>query len=133
MRHFVDIDGKIYGIDEGQEELISDDWVELTDEELAERLKPTPEQLAQIEAAQAKAERAAAMLSGAPYTLDGIEYKISFTKDDGDGLVQVKAAFELGLPSTTIHFENGTKLPITAAEFLPFAEWFVTKRNGFFV
>ena len=53
MRYFVDIDGKIHGIGEGQEELISDDWVELTDEELAERLKPTPEQIAESERAGA--------------------------------------------------------------------------------
>ena len=133
MRHFVDIDGKIYGIDDGQEELIQDDWVELSDEELAERLKPTPEQLAQIEAAQAKAERAAAMLSGAPYTLDGIEYKISFTSEDGNGLTQVKSAFDLGVEATTIYFSNGTKMPITSGEFSAFAAWFVAKRNEFFI
>ena len=133
MRHFINTDGKIYGIDEGQEALIQDDWVELSDEELAERLKPTPEQMAQIESAKAKAERATAMLSGAPYTLDGIEYKISFTSEDGNGMMQVRTAFELGLPSTTIHFENGTKLPISAAEFAAFAVWFVAKRNEFFV
>ena len=73
------------------------------------------------------------MLSGAPYTIDGTEYQISFTKDDGDGLVQVKSAFELGVTITTIHFENGTKMPITSAEFSAFAAWFVQKRNEFFV
>ena len=79
------------------------------------------------------AARSSAMLEGDVYTLNGIDYKVSFTKDDGDGLMQVKAAFELGLTATTIHFANGTNMPITAAEFLPFAEWFVTKRNEFFV
>ena len=73
------------------------------------------------------------MLSGVPYPLDGVEYQLSFTSDDGNGLLQVKAAFELGLTSTTIHFENGTKMPITAAEFGAFAAWFVNKRNEFFV
>ena len=53
MRHFVDIDGKIYGIDKDQDFLIQDDWVELSDEELAERLKPTPEQIAASERAEA--------------------------------------------------------------------------------
>ena len=133
MRHFADIDGTIYGINDGQEELISDDWVELSDEELAERLKPTPEQLAQIEAAQAKAERAAAMLSGGSYTIDGTEYQISFTSEDGNGLTQVKSAFDLGVEATTIYFLNGTKMPITSAEFGAFAVWFVQKRNEFFV
>ena len=99
---------------------------EFTDEEIAEREAATAEE-------QAKAERATAMLSGAPYTLDGIEYQISFTKDDGDGLMQVKSAFELGLASTIIYFANGTKMLITAEEFEAFAVWFVNKRNEFFV
>ena len=135
MRHFIDTNGQIHGIDKDQDFLIQDDWVELSDEELAELLnpKPTPEQIAQIEDAKAKAERATAMLSGAPYTIDGTEYKISFTSEDGNGMTQVKTAFDLGLPSTTIHFENGTKMPITSAEFGAFAAWFVQKRNEFFV
>ena len=78
---------------------------------------------------KAKELRAAAMLEGVDYN----GFQISFTKDDGDGLVQVKSAFELGLTSTTIHFENGTKMPITSAEFGAFAEWFAQKRNEFFV
>ena len=133
MRHFADIDGKIYGIDDGQEKLIQDDWVELSDEELAERLKPTPEQIAQIERAEAKAARLSAMLSGVPYPLDGVEYKISFTADDGNGMTQVKTAFDLGVEATTIYFSNGTKMPITSVEFGAFAAWFVQKRNEFFV
>jgi hypothetical protein len=65
----------------------------------------------------------------------GKEYNgqlISLTKDDGDGLLQVKAGFELGLTETVIHFKNGTKLPITSDKFLEFAQWFVTERNKFF-
>jgi hypothetical protein len=73
------------------------------------------------------------MLSGAPYTLDGIEYKISFTSEDGNGVMQVRTAFDLGVEATTIHFENGTKMPITPAEFGAFAAWFVKKRSEFFV
>ena len=79
------------------------------------------------------AARSSAMLEGDVYTLDGKEYRVSFTKDDGDGIMQVKSAFELGLTSTTIHFENGTRMPISAAEFGAFAAWFVAKRNEFFV
>ena len=90
------------------------------------RVAPTPEEIA-------KAARAVAMLSGAPYTLNGVEYQISFTKDDGDGMMQVKTAFDLGVEATNIHFENGTAMPITAVEFTAFAAWFVAKRNEFFV
>ena len=66
---------------------------------------------------------------------DGLEYngyQVSLTKDDGDGLVQVKNGFDLGLTNTVIHFENGTKMPITADEFQEFALWFVNERNKFF-
>lgn len=68
--------------------------------------------------------------------LTGIDYQgsmISLTDVDGNGMLQVKAAFEMGLLSTTIHFKNGTKLPMTAANFSAFALWFVTERNRFFV
>ena len=78
---------------------------------------------------KAKELRAAAMLEGADYN----GFQISFTSEDGNGMMQVRTAFDLGLPSTTIHFENGTKMPITAADFGAFAVWFVAKRNEFFV
>lgn len=90
------------------------------------------EQEALKKIAEDKKSRASAMLAGAVYTMDGEDYLISFTKEDGDGLTQVKASFEIGLRATTIHFENGTKLPITSEEFLPFSLWFVNKRNEFF-
>lgn len=77
--------------------------------------------------------RKASMLYGDIYNLNGVGYKVSFTKDDGDGLVQVKSAFELGLTNTIIHFDNGTNMPISSSEFSAFASWFVTKRNEFFV
>ncbi len=67
------------------------------------------------------------------YSIDNIEYKVSFTKDDADGLMQVSMAFNLGLTETVIHFENGTKMPIKNTEFEAFAIWFVGKRNSFFV
>ena len=73
------------------------------------------------------------MLSGVPYMLDGIEYEISFTSEDGNGMMQVSTAFDLGVEATTIYFSNGTKMPITPAEFDAFAAWFVQKRNEFFV
>lgn len=77
-------------------------------------------------------ERDRLMLQGEDYPLGGTVYKVSFTKADGDGLVQVKNGFELGLTTTTIHFENGTQMPISATEFTNFASWFVGKRNEFF-
>lgn len=86
--------------------------------------------------------RAEAMLQGADYN----GYQVSFTAEDGNGLLQVeggfnklKQAIELGLLppeteiKTIIHFENGTKLPMTAEEFPEFALWFVNERNKFFL
>lgn len=84
------------------------------------------EQNQKIEASKVRDE---AMLKGFAY--NGID--ISVTKDDGDGMVQVKASFELGLTSTVIHFANGSKLPMTAEEFPDFALQFVTERGKFFV
>lgn len=67
--------------------------------------------------------------------LKGVEYNgvmASLTSEDGNGVIQVKNAFEMGLTETNIHFENGTILPMTAADFPAFALWFVTERNKFF-
>lgn len=88
------------------------------------------EQALKLEQSKARDE---AMLAGATYTLNDTDYQISFTKEDGDGLVQVKSAFDLGLTQTTIHFSNGTKLLISSSEFTSFALWFVNKRNEFFI
>lgn len=70
---------------------------------------------------------------GESYTLNDTDYKVSFMKDDADGLMQVSMAFQLGLTETVIHFENGTKMPIKNTEFETFAIWFVGRRNSFFV
>jgi len=90
------------------------------------------EELAEQEATrlvqEAEKARDEAMLAGAEYN----GYLVSFTKEDGDGLLQVKAAFDFGLTSTIVHFKNGTNMPLTATEFLDFASWFVTERNKFF-
>lgn len=88
------------------------------------------EQALKLEQSKARDE---AMLAGATYNLNNKDYQISFTKEDGDGLVQVKSAFELGLTQTTIHFSNGTRLLISSSEFLEFTLWFVNKRNEFFL
>lgn len=72
--------------------------------------------------------RKSLMLEGMNYN----GYKISFTKDDGDGVVQVRSAFEMGLTNTVIKFDCGTKMPISSSEFNDFGIWFVTERNKFF-
>ncbi len=84
------------------------------------------------EKAEIQAEERKAKIQGTPYT-DLSEDNISFTKDDAIGMLQVKAAFEMGLTETVIEFSNGTKLPIKAEDFPDFAKWFVEKRNEFFV
>jgi len=71
--------------------------------------------------------------TGDVYTLNDVDYKVPFMKDDADGLMQVKTAFDLGIVNTVIHFTNGTKMPIKSTEFEAFAIWFVGKRNSFFV
>lgn len=107
MRIEVDIDGNI------------------TEHEDAPITPKTQEQLAQ----EANNLRDQAMLTGIDYQGS----MISLTDVDGNGMLQVKAAFEMGLTATTIHFKNGTKLSMTAADFPAFALWFVTERNRFFV
>ena len=102
---------------------------ELLDLLEAERLEQE-EQALKLEQSKARDE---AMLTGVIYNLNNEDYQISFTKEDGDGLVQVKSAFELGLTQTTIHFSNGTKMQISSSDFSAFALWFVNKRNEFFI
>jgi hypothetical protein len=80
------------------------------------------------DAANKSAARLERMLTGAEYS----GYQVSLTSEDGNGMIQVKNSFELGLISTVIHFECGTNMPINASEFTAFAEWFVAERNKFF-
>lgn len=101
----------------------------------------TPEQIKSEEEYQASQARDEAMLKGFDYN----GYQCSVTKDDGDGMMQVEAAFikikrgiELGLIppntpiSTVIHFKNGTKLPIAENEFEAFSILFSIERGKFF-
>ena len=101
---------------------------------LAEGNTPEPE-FTEEELSQMEAERLAleAKSVGDIYTLNNVDYQVPFMKDDADGLLQVKEAFNLGINETVIHFTNGTKMPITADEFMDFAVWFVEKRNSFFI
>jgi hypothetical protein len=70
---------------------------------------------------------------GAVYNLNGVDYTISLTSDDAVGLMQIKTAFDLGVPKTVLHCANGTKVPLTPSDLMPLAQWFTQKRNQFFV
>lgn len=75
-------------------------------------------------------ERSEAMYRGEEYAESGV--MVPFRSDDALGLLQVKAAFDLGVSRTVIEFSNGQKLPMTPAEFPAFAKWFAEKRNSFY-
>lgn len=127
MKYYKDNQGNVFAYElDGSQDYLIRDKVKMTDKEVQLHLNPpkTQEQL-NIEASKVRDE---AMLKGFEY--NGMD--ISVTKDDGDGMVQVKASFELGLPSTVIHFSNGSKLPMSAEEFPAFALQFVTERGKFF-
>lgn len=73
-------------------------------------------------------------VNGEICTLNGVDYKIPFMKDDADGVVQVTLGFmKNAFTETTIVFSNDVKLPIKATEFDEFAMWFAEKRNSLFV
>lgn len=84
---------------------------------------------------QAEADKvlADAKSNGEIYMLNGVGYQVPFMKDDADGLMQVKAAFEMGVLATNIHFSNGTVIPISSVDFPAFGLWYVEKRNSFFI
>ena len=132
MKYYKDINNEVYAYeDDGSQDYLIGDKVQMTAEEVEAHINPpkTQEQIAQ----EAREARAAAMLEGDVYALGGVDYRVSFTSDDGNGMLQVKAAFDIGLTATTIHFANGTNMPIASSEYLAFAQWFATKRNEFFV
>ena len=70
-----------------------------------------------------------AKLVGADYN----GYMVSLTNEDAMALLQVKAAFDMGITNTNIYFANGTVLPMTPTEFGDFSAWFVQQRNNFFI
>lgn len=67
------------------------------------------------------------------YGLNYNGYMIPFRNEDAMAMLQVKAAFEMGLSSTNIEFSNGTIMPILASDFAVFALWFVEHRNSYFL
>ena len=114
------------------EEILTVDDAAKTVTRSKEVLEKPAEEIQKINDKKAKTARKEAMLAGTPYTLGGVDYLISFTSDDANGLMQVGKAFELGITSTIVKFENGTGMPVTPAEFADFAVWFVVERNKFF-
>jgi len=95
---------------------------EFTVEELA--LKT----LAEVERLKNEAKKA-----GKVYTLNGTEYIVPLDKDAQETVTAITVAHIASLfISTTIEFSNGVKMPIVAADWMAFAQWFVTERNAFF-
>lgn len=76
-------------------------------------------------------QRSAAKAAGEPYADSGVT--VPFEADDALALMQVQAAFSLGVTATVIHFSNGQRLPMTPQAFPEFAAWFVERRNRFFL
>lgn len=123
MKYFKNELDKVFGFDDDfdgvPEELIS-----ITETEMITLTKVvlTTEQI-----------RSNAIATGEVYPLNGTDYQVPFTKDDGDAIMQVNSGFQMGLLETNIHFSNDTVMPIKATEFQEFAVWFVNKRNSFFI
>jgi len=123
MKYFKNDLGNVFGFDDNfngvPEELIS-----ITEDEMKilTKVELTPEEIL----SQQKAD-------GEDYDLNGTIYKVPFTSEDANGLMQVNVAFTMGIADTKIHFSNGTVMPIAAIEFEAFALWFATKRNSFFL
>lgn len=67
------------------------------------------------------------------YGKDYNGHMIPFMNEDAVALLQVKALFDMGGTHTNIEFSNGTVMPMTATDFVAFAEWFVVNRNAYFV
>lgn len=71
---------------------------------------------------------------GKLYLLNGKEYIVPLDKDAQDAVTAITVAHIASLfMSTTMEFSNGVKMPITSADWMAFAQWFVTERNRFFV
>jgi hypothetical protein len=125
-----------YIVDEKRSVPISDNnpWYKTVQQWIADGNVPEPAFTADELAAEAARKLILeAKSTGEVYSLNGADYQIPFKKDDADGLLQVKAAFDSGLlTETVIYFTNETKMPITSEEFDAFVAWFVPKRNAFF-
>lgn len=84
--------------------------------------------LAEVERLKDEAKKA-----GKGYTLNATKYIVPLDKDAQDTVTAITVAHIAGLfVSTTIEFSNGVKMPIASADWMAFAQWFVTERNAFF-
>jgi hypothetical protein len=120
MRYYKDNDKNVYAYDDKQvANGLASGKIAITEDEMRELTYIEP-------VINPKSE-------GEVYIINDIEYQVPFMSDDAVGVMQVKSAFEMGIESTNIHFSNGTIMPIEQSNFLEFAEWFVAKRNSFFV
>lgn len=127
MKYYKDNQNNVFAYEaDGSQDHLIGDKIQLTDAELQLHLT-LPKSQAQLEA-EASQARDAAMLAGFDYK----GHQVSVTKDDGDGLVQVKMGFELDPSDTIIHFRNGTHLPMSVTEFATFAPLFIAERKKFF-
>lgn len=70
-------------------------------------------------------------INGKEYATTGVT--VPFTSVDALAVLQVKAAFEVGVIETVIAFSNGQKLSMVSADFTAFATWFANERNQFFL
>jgi len=61
-------------------------------------------------------------------------YQVPLDEEAQIAVTSVAVAYLSGLfTGTVFHFSNGVKMPCSVEEFLPFATWFVTNRNSFFI
>lgn len=61
-------------------------------------------------------------------------YQVPLDEEAQIAVTSVAVQYLAGLfTGTVFHFSNGVKMPCTNEEFLPFAQWFGTERNAFFV
>lgn len=112
---------------------LDDTFIEYTVGEEPQELVDALEELEAQELVEKESQEASALRDA--QMLEGFEYngvKCSVTSEDGNAILQVKGAFELGLTETVIKFKNGSSLAMTSGEFVDFALEFVTERNKFF-
>lgn len=121
MNYYKDENNKVFAYDDEQiKQGYGKDLIAITEDEMKE--------LTYVELiVNPKAE-------GEIYTFNGVDYKVSFTEQDQNGVAALTLAFDKqAITETVFNFSNGTKMPIAKNEFEKFALWFAKKRNSFFM
>lgn len=123
MKYYKNDLNKVFGFEDDFDG-VPDGLISITEAEMKilTAVELTPEEIL----SQQKAD-------GEDYDLNGTIYRVPFTSEDANGLMQINVAFTMGIVDTKIHFSNGTVMPIAAIDFEAFALWFVAKRNSFFL